>query len=287
MMLQAEHITYRVRQKPILKALDLIADAGELLGVLGPNGAGKSTLLQLLSGESRLSGGRVWWGKYPLNAFKGPELAKERAVLTQHTAMSYDFPVEEVVKMGRYPHFQYQPGEADWSAIREAMQQTGVTHLAKRYYLTLSGGEQQRVQMARVLAQVWTGQYAAQPKLLLLDEPLNNLDVRHQHEIMEVVRTFTGQGHVAIAVLHDLNLAAMYADRLLMLNEGQKMALGKPDEVLQEALLAECYQFPVMVQSHPFKACPQVFFGRSSFRHTPVSANYETLTPNTTNDRFI
>lgn len=274
-MLRADNIRFDIKEKTILAPQNLTAEPGQLLGILGPNGAGKSTLVKLLSGENRISTGRIWWCGKALDNYNGSELARERAVLTQHTQMSYDFPVEAVVMMGRYPHFQYHPEKDDRAAAQAAMRHTGIAHLAQRYYLTLSGGERQRVQMARVLAQVWPEEHRHQPKLLLLDEPLNNLDIRYQHEIMEIVREFVQHGHVAIAVLHDLNLASMYADQLLLLHEGRKMRAGAPEDVLDESLLEQCYEFPVSVQSHPFRSCPYVFFGRTKEQYTAEGNQYQ------------
>jgi iron complex transport system ATP-binding protein len=281
-MLVADNIRFDIKEKTILAPLSLTAKPGQLLGVLGPNGAGKSTLVKLLSGENRISAGRIWWQGKALDTYRGPELARERAVLTQHIQMSYNFPVEAVVMMGRYPHFRYHPEKDDRAAAQAAMRHTGIAHLAQRYYLTLSGGERQRVQMARVLAQVWPEAHRQQPKLLLLDEPLNNLDIRYQHEVMEIVKEFMQHGHVAIAVLHDLNLASMYADQLLLLHEGYKMGAGAPEEVLEASLLEQCYEFPVSVQSHPFRSCPYVFFGRSQDQHTAKRNQYQsTISMNT------
>ncbi|OJJ18690.1 hypothetical protein BKI52_24090 [marine bacterium AO1-C] len=259
-MLQVENISFRIKNKYILQEISFEAGAGEFIAILGANGAGKSTLIKLLSQEYKPYKGNIVWKKRLLRKTSAQQMALERAVLTQNIQMSHDFPVNEVVLMGRYPHFKNYPQTQDWEAIKATMQQTDTLTFKERSYASLSGGEKQRVQLARALAQLHDIQTHS-AKLLLLDEPLNNLDVRHQHNCLRLSQTFAQQGNVLLMVMHDLNLAAMYAHKILLLHQGQVVGFGSPTEVLTEENLRLCYDFPVKVEHHPYHHCPVVYFG--------------------------
>lgn len=227
-MLKVESVSYQVQNRSLLKGVTFSLRQGELLAVVGANGAGKSTLISVINGENRPSDGKILLNNKPLNEYKSEELALKRATLSQHNTITMAFSVEEIVMMGRYPHFKGEPKQADYLAVEEAMKISGVEDMAERSYLTMSGGEQQRVQLARVLAQLWD----CPGGLLLLDEPVSGLDLLYQQQTLAIAKAFAKQGFMVIAVLHDLNLAAQYADRILMMKDGRRWKDGTPAQVL-------------------------------------------------------
>ena len=245
-MLRAENLQIRRGQKVVLSGITLEVRPGEVLGVLGPNGAGKSTLLAGLCAELAPTEGDVWLDQRPLSRWKGVERAQRLAVLPQTSTLDFAFRVEDVVGMGRLPH---QTGRTrDAEIVQEALHAADVEHLAGRSYLALSGGERQRVHLARVLAQLWPGQGG---QTLLLDEPTSMLDPLHQHTTLKAIRAFADRGAAVLIILHDLNLAARYCDRLLLLENGWPRALDCPQAVLQPALLHAVFGLEVLVHQHP------------------------------------
>ena len=223
----------------ILSGVDLDLEPGEVLAVVGPNGAGKSTLLSVLSGDLAASEGTVTIGEQPIAALRHLELARERAVLTQENQLSFPFTVGQVVLMGRSPWARTARFEDDETAVAEAMLATDVDQLAPRRFTSLSGGEKARVSLARVFAQ-------ATP-ILLLDEPTAALDLRHQEEVMRAVRARAAAGHGVLVVVHDLSLAAAYADRIAMVAGGTVVATGTPSEVLTAERVSAVYGLAVDV----------------------------------------
>ncbi|MGD1847689.1 MAG: heme ABC transporter ATP-binding protein [Salibacteraceae bacterium] len=259
MNIALRNLSFSVKNKTLLQAIDHVFHPGRLTALVGGNGAGKSTLIKLLSGEYKPTTGETHWNGQNAKQMSARTLACQRGVFTQRISMSLNFPVEEVVLMGRYPHFDTTPSIHDRRVVNEVMQKFEIAHLAGQNFQQLSGGEQQRVHLARVFAQVCRND--REPTLLLLDEPLNNLDVRHQFSLLEHLRTYVEAGNMAILVIHDLNLAARFADYLLLLHEGRLIAKGVPEEVITEKNLSHAYQFPVKVyreQGHPH---PQIQFG--------------------------
>jgi iron complex transport system ATP-binding protein len=253
-MLEARNLTYQIGRKVLLRDLSLQAHTGELLAIVGANGAGKSTLLKLLSREYQPTAGHLRLRGKMLADYSDAQLARLRAVLPQHNALSLPFLARELVMMGRYPHFDAQPTEQDQMIVEASMQKAGALPLANRTYPTLSGGEQQRVQLARVLAQIWDTPHG----LLLLDEPTTGLDWLHQHHLLEVARAFARKGYCVIAVLHDLNLAVQYADRILMLRQGEALAYGSARETMTEENIYLTFDLPVRVMEHPDLDCPLI-----------------------------
>ncbi|WP_328222841.1 heme ABC transporter ATP-binding protein [Streptomyces sp. NBC_00310] len=244
---EAEGVTVRLGAREVLHGVRVAARAGEVLALVGPNGAGKSTLLGALAADLPVDGGVVRVHGRPASEWSAPELALRRAVLPQSAALSFPFTVEEVVRMGRAPWVR-QPavdGEADPddAAVAEAMAVTEVTGFAARPFSALSGGERARVALARVLAQ--------RAPLLLLDEPTAALDLRHQELVLRVCRARARAGDAVVVVLHDLGLAAAYADRVAVLRDGRIAADGPPAGVFEEELLSEVYGQPVEVFPHP------------------------------------
>lgn len=252
-MLCADKLLVKRGTQTVLREVSVTLQPGEVLGVLGPNGAGKSTLLGAMNGELPLAGGSVSLDGRPLESWQGTERARRLAVLPQSSSLSFAFPVEAVVGFGRLPHDSGR--QRDEEIIREAMAAADASHLAGRSYLALSGGERQRVHLARVLAQLWPG---GTEQVLLLDEPTSALDPLHQHTTLQAVRDFAGRGAAVLVILHDLNLAARYCDRLLLLHEARAHLLGTPHEVLQAEPLRTVFGLEVLVQEHPERGHPLI-----------------------------
>ncbi|HDN9015226.1 heme ABC transporter ATP-binding protein [Aeromonas salmonicida] len=242
--------------RPILDRLDLTLQGGTLTALLGPNGAGKSSLLKCLTGELEYEGEINLFDR-ERQAWASRELAHRVGVLPQSSSLNFPFLCEEVVAMGRLPHTE--PGSRRDEIVRAAMTHAGVDHLARRLYPGLSGGERQRVQFARVLAQIWQApDDPQQARLLLLDEPTSALDLKYQHQLLTMTRALAARNTAVLVVLHDLNLAARYADRLVMLDKGRLMADGTPAEVLTPALIDRLYDYPAQVIHHPETGLPMV-----------------------------
>lgn len=252
--LTARQLRYNLGERRLITDVSLSIASGEMVAIIGPNGAGKSTLLRLLTGYLAADCGECRLQGKPLEQWQPQQLAKVRAVMRQHSELAFPFTVEEVVAMGRSPH----SGRDAKRAIQQVMEQTDCTSLAQRDYRQLSGGEQQRVQLARVLVQLWQQQPA--PSWLFLDEPTSALDLYHQQHTLRLLRSLTRQQPLAVCcVLHDLNLAALYADRILLLHQGRLVASGTPQQVLQTDILTRWYQADLGVAAHPETALPQVF----------------------------
>lgn len=265
-MLRVKNISYSISGKQILNEVSFDAFPGELLVILGNNGAGKSTLLKAVCNELKHSHGTILIDGRDADEYTTEELALKRAVLKQHTQVNLPFLAKEIVMMGRYPHFKNKETATDHDVVRMAIEKAGITHLAEQNYLTLSGGEQQRVQLARVLAQVENARENF-TQYLLLDEPVSSLDISHQHNTLKLAKQFAQKGNVVIAVLHDLNLAAMYADRILLLRSGEVLSAGTPQEVLNNDTISQTFGFPAYVQQHPYADCLMVCFGTA--QHYP------------------
>ncbi len=243
MILRGSGLTVRYRglARPALDGVDLTLAPGELLGVVGPNGSGKTTLLRALLGAARLEQGRVELDGRPLAAWRPRDLARVVGVVPQREEHLYALRVRETVALGRYAWLGPLEAErdADRHAVAEAMARCDVLDLADRRTDTLSGGEWQRVRIARALAQ--------EPRALLLDEPTASLDVRHEMEVFELIRRLAGQGMAILVITHHLNLAARFASRLLLLRQGRVAAVGPPEEVLESGRLAQVFDWPVAV----------------------------------------
>ena len=255
MTLDARGITYRVGKTEILHPLDLDFMPGELVAVVGPNGAGKTTLLQLLGAEMPPTAGSVSLNGTPLGDVATLELARIRAFLAQDGPADIPFPVLAVVALGRTPHRRTEgnSANADMAVVRRVMMEVGIHHLAHRIFSTLSGGERSLASLARVLAQ--------ESPVLLLDEPTDALDVAIEERTMELIRRQSRDGRIVISVLHDLNLAAKYSDRTVVLSQGTVVADGSPAEVLTSDLLTEVYRHPMTVVPHPLRVGPLILVG--------------------------
>ncbi|MCC5951408.1 MAG: heme ABC transporter ATP-binding protein [Acidimicrobiia bacterium] len=227
----------------VLTDADLVVRAGEVVALVGPNGAGKSSLLAALSGDLPLAEGEVTVGGRPLGACDALDVARRRAVLPQHAAVSFGFTVADVVRMGRAPWARTPAAADDDPAVASAMALAEVDHLANRSVLTLSGGERARVALARVLAQ--------RTQLLLLDEPTAALDVHHQELVLDVVTSQAASGCGVVVVVHDLSMAAAMADRVVVLAAGRVAASGTPEQVMDSTLLSSVWHHDLEVVAHP------------------------------------
>ncbi len=252
-MVRVDNLRVVRGEQTVLSDISLHLQPGEVLGVLGPNGAGKSTLLGALCGELTPNHGQVWLDDRLLADWPGPERARRLAVLPQVSTLGFAFRVEEVVGMGRLPHDSGLARDAE--IITAALDAADAGHLRGRSYLALSGGERQRVHLARVLAQLWPGHAGT---TLLLDEPTSALDPLHQHTTLQAVRAFADRGAAVLVILHDLNLAARYCDRILLLEQGRAFALGAPQAVLQPQALKAVFGLEVLVQAHPERGHPLI-----------------------------
>lgn len=224
---------------PVLHGVTCAVVPGSLLAVVGPNGSGKTTLLRALLGLLPPTEGKVTLDGRDLAGWPRREVARTVGVVTQREDPAFPLPVEEAVLLGRYPHLGAlaAPRAADLASVERAMERADVTALRGRPTDRLSGGEAQRVRLARALAQ--------EPALLLLDEPTTSLDVRHEMQLFELVRGLADQGLGALVVTHHLNLAARFADRMLLLDEGRPVARGTPAEVLTEETISRVFAWPV------------------------------------------
>lgn len=239
---------------PILSNISLSLHPGELVALIGPNGAGKSTLLRLLTGYLTPDHGECLFEGKPLSHWTPQALSRKRAVMRQQSHPGFDWPVETVVAMGRAPWGT----DGEQQVVRQVMQLTGCESLSGRRFNALSGGEQQRVQLARALAQLWS--HDEPQGWLFLDEPTSALDLYHQQHLLRLLRQLTLRGKLHVcAVLHDLNLAALWADRLLLLHQGSLVAQGTAKEVLQSETLRRWYGAEVHIGQHPVATTPQVF----------------------------
>ncbi len=252
MIIEATPLTVRYpgAPHPALAAVPFALAAGELAAVVGPNGSGKTTLLRALVKLAEVEQGRVTIEGRPLAAWLPRDLARRIAVVSQREEAVFPLRVRETVALGRYAHLGpvAAPGAGDDTAMTEAMRRADVLTMADRRTDTLSGGEWQRVRIARALAQ--------EPRALLLDEPTASLDIRHEMEVLELARRLCGEGLGVMLVTHHLNLAARYADRLLLLHRGAVAAQGRPADVLRAEVLSPVFQWPIAIAA--WDGAPQV-----------------------------
>lgn len=257
--LRGEALGFSYGSEPVLQDVSFSLRRGELVSVAGPNGSGKTTLLKLLSGVLRPTTGAVSLDGSDLRQLPPRTVARRVAVLHQTVDPRLMFRVEDLVSMGRTPHMSFfgGPGAGDREAVERAIQAAGVADLRRRAFNTLSGGEQRRVMLAMALAQ--------EMDYLLLDEPTVHLDLQHQHELLELLCRLHGErGIGVVAVMHDLNLAALYFDRLTVLRGGQVVADAPADEALNQPEVLSVFRAPLQVVPHPSTGVPQVLLDRNT-----------------------
>jgi iron complex transport system ATP-binding protein len=263
-MIQIEKLYGGYSTDPIIRDLSFQVNKGEFLALLGPNGSGKSTIFKLITGTLPFQSGQVKLAGKPLSTYSSIEKAKLLTVLAQEEYISFDFTVEEIVSLGRYPH---QKGifknisKQDEQVIEEVMEITKVTPYRQTLYRLLSGGEKQRVLLAKALAQ--------EPQILLLDEPTNHLDIQHTFAMLNLLKEWQKSKRITIlAILHDLNVAALYADRVALLHQGNFLEVGDVNILKKEKQLEQVYKVQVQAQAHPSIPKPQLLL-------TPKEANQE------------
>ncbi|TDG13630.1 heme ABC transporter ATP-binding protein [Seongchinamella unica] len=241
--------------RPLLRDISFELAPGQILGLIGPNGAGKSSLLHCIAGGIPSSAGQLLLGGIPLVEINPQQRARSIAMQVQHSVLNFPFSVEEVILLGRTPHASGQT--CDRKILQEVMAATDTTGLRHRPYTQLSGGEKQRVQLARAVAQVWREEDAAQ-RLLLLDEPNSALDLSHQRMVLELVTLLAGRGCAIMLASHDFNLLSPHADRLLLLQQGTQAGYGRPAEVLTRDMFRTVFSVQVHIQPHPDNGAPLV-----------------------------
>lgn len=219
-MLKGEQISFAIGSSTLLQETTVDFPPGQFHVIMGANGAGKSTLLKLLAGDQKPSSGRIVLSGQELDRYTKKELATRRAVLSQHYNITFPITANEMVLMGRYPYFSSRATAKDRSIQKQAMQLMQVEAFGERDYTSLSGGEAQKVQMSRVLAQIWeAGQ--GEEKILFLDEPVSHLDVKYQYQLLQTAKDWCSRHTTVIAILHDINLAISFADRILFMKQGR------------------------------------------------------------------
>jgi len=241
--ISTKSITFKYDESTIVDQISLQVKSGSFLTIIGPNGSGKSTLLKLIAANLTPDEGAILINDRQLSDFKMKDLAKEMAVVPQDTNVSYDFDVFDIVLMGRNPHLKrfQKEGDADFAIVRDAMEQTNTWHLRERKVNGISGGERQRVIIARALAQ--------EPKIILLDEPTSSLDIHHQIEVLELLKRLNQEKEVTIvAVLHDMNLAARYSQEVLLLHDGKIITMGQTEDVMTVENLQKAYKMEMIIQ---------------------------------------
>lgn len=241
-MLEAKNIQYLVQGRAIVNKVSLQLKPGELTAIVGPNGAGKSSLLKLLAGDYKVHAGEIKYNGKVIQNYRSRDLAKVRAVMPQHSQLTFPFKVKEVVELGLLS-LGVSGGE---ELIEEVMIETQTWEFKDRLYGALSGGEKQRVQLARVLVQVWAE--SDQSKFLLLDEPTSSLDIAHQHQVLHIASKLKTKNIAVLAVLHDLNMAAAYADQVILLKEGKVYQQGTVAEVMASKHLEYVFEHPILVR---------------------------------------
>ena len=263
MSLVAQDVSFVARGRYLLRDISLEVTPGEVLAVLGPNGAGKSTLLRVLAGEYRATKGTIRQSAQDITATTALALAQSRAVMPQAALMTFPFAVRDVVALGRAPFRKISTRQLDQKLVRHAIRLADIDHLADRAYPALSGGEKQRVHLARALVQVWgmdgpernmvpkTGD-EDRDRFLLLDEPTSGLDVSHQHALLGVARREAHQNKVGVLmILHDFNQVTAYADRVVVLQNGEMVAKGAVDDVMRPDLLSAVFKSPIRAIPDP------------------------------------
>ncbi|RCS24283.1 heme ABC transporter ATP-binding protein [Phyllobacterium salinisoli] len=254
-MIKAENLSVAIGKKPIIENVDFTARPGELTAIVGPNGSGKTTLLRALSGELP-SAGRISINGKQFEALKPWQMAALRAVLPQSTSLAFPYTVREIVRLGLTSGYSGAGSGEIESLPDRALSMVDLAGFGGRFYQELSGGEQQRVQLARVLCQVWHPVLDGEPRYLFLDEPVSSLDIKHQLIIMRIARSFAESGGGVIAILHDLNLTAMFADNVVMMHRGRVDAAGNPRDMLSDDRILRVYECALKVGVLPHGGTP-------------------------------
>jgi len=252
-ILQIKDIGFGYEKKRVLSRVSFDAKKGEIIGIIGPNGSGKTTLLKIIDGLLFPQEGEILVEGENLRQKNRKELARIIAFVPQEFSLVFPFSVQEIVMMGRYPHLNNLrfEGNDDYRIVREAMEMTDTLHLSERMIHHISGGERQRVLIARALAQ--------KPRIMLLDEATAFLDIKHQIALFELIKKLNKlQDLTVIVVTHDINLAGQYTDRIILLQEGKIHSIGTPGQVITEGNINEVYEADVLVDKNPRTGAPRV-----------------------------
>lgn len=281
-MLKIQNVTGGYSNNPILRNIDIEVQNGDFFALLGPNGSGKTTLFKLITGQLPIQKGKVLLSGKDISSYSKLEKAKKIAVLSQDTSVSFDYTVEEIVSLGRYPH---QKGilknlsKKDWHIIEEVMELTKVTEFRHTQFRKISGGEKQRVLLAKALAQ--------EPELLLLDEPTNHLDIKHTFQLLDLLKKRQEEkGLTIFSILHDLNVASLYADRFALLYNGSLLKVGDASLLKEVDTLNKIYQVQIHVQAHPTVPKPQLLLA-PSLPNSPHSTFFKGNYKINNNEQFV
>jgi iron complex transport system ATP-binding protein len=258
-MLNIENLVCRIGSRTIVDSVSLSFEPGRLHVIVGPNGSGKSTLLKAFSGERLPAAGAITYDGIDLNRIDKISLARRRAVMTQLPELHFHLSVSDIVMMGRYPHFSFRPAPNDRAICEQAMLHMSIQTLSDRDYLTLSGGERQRVQFARALAQIWEAPPTGS-RYLFVDEPVSSLDIHYQHQLLQLARDLVKENIVLIAILHDLNLALHYADRMIFMKQGRIVAAGDVPGIVTSALIRETFDIEARLLEDPNTNIPVIIY---------------------------
>jgi iron complex transport system ATP-binding protein len=250
-MLTCKNILYSIKEKKILDSLSIHFKPGLFNMILGPNGSGKSTFLKIFSGLVKPTSGQILYKDNNVFLIPTTQLATYRAVMSQLPELSFPLTAFEVIMMGRYPHFKIKPTTLDINICNEVIEKLNITDFKNRNYLTLSGGEKQRVQFARTLVQVWQKPKKNKYRYLFLDEPLSSLDIKYQHEFLSIAKQFCDEQTILIAIMHDINLAMQYGDDLFFLKSGQLMANTNSTNPISTNLINKVFDIDSTIFTHP------------------------------------
>jgi len=268
-LLNVDQLSWQISNKVILKDISFTVSKGEVIGIIGPNGAGKTSLLRCLSHQQKntktsILSGDVYLKNKSINHYNAKELAQHFAHVAQKAEAIFSLTVLDIVKMGLLPHkgLFAVDNDHDKQQIKLALNKVGLAHVEKMNFNQLSGGEQQRLLIARALVQ--------QAQILILDEPTNHLDVYYQHQILNLISQLN---ITVIMTVHDLNLASQYCQRLLLLDQGQLVADGKPAEILTEDQLSKVFRLPCLVTNDDLTQKPQIFFSLPTQQTTNANGN--------------
>ena len=262
-MIRANNISVQVTKRKIVDQVSISIEPGILTAVIGKNGAGKSSVIKAICNDLAHSG-EVTLDNKPIQDYNLNDLAKIRAVVSQKVTMEFNFSVREMVGIGRSPYFNVLLTKRDEDIIKNSLEKADALHLIDQSYITLSGGEQQRVQFARALAQIWGRIEQEEPSYLLLDEPLASLDVAHQHEMLSFLQELCKKNTGVLIVIHDLNLAAQYSDCIHLLKDGKTVQQGSVEEVFTTETMSFAFDYPLDIISHPNKQNPLIIAKKNS-----------------------
>jgi heme transport system ATP-binding protein len=255
-MINIENLAYSINNKQLLNEISFDVHSGDVLTILGPNGAGKTTLLKSLSGDIKPQSGNVKITNKNMDEFNVNQLAKIRSVVEQSNNIVFPFTVDDIVSFGRYPINKGYITPEDRETIHETMDLFEIESLSDRIYNTLSGGEQQRVQLARAIVQLINTDSEDQFRFLLLDEPISSMDICHQHRSLSILQKLSEQGISIITILHDINLAINYSSKVVLMSQGKMIKAGTVEETCDPKTLESIFEISMDVIEHPKKNNP-------------------------------